>query len=247
MTRISVVTVCKNAAPSVESTLASVRKQTHGDVEHVVIDGGSTDGTLQIIERYRDAVATLVSEPDRGLYHAMNKGWQRASGRIIGFLNAGDTFHDPEVLSRVAAAFEQSACDAVYGDLDLVSNDGRVVRKWRSGPFRRSKYHFGWMTPHPATYIRRELFERYGGFRHDLSIAADYELMLRFFFEHRARVQYLRLPLVRMVHGGASNGTFLGVMRANWQVYRSWRKNGLFTLPIIMITKPLSKLLQLRF
>lgn len=248
--RVSVVTVSFNSATTVERTLQSVRRQTHPDLEHIVIDGASTDGTLHILDQYRADLAQLVSEPDRGLYHAMNKGWRLATGDVVGFLNSDDELAAPDVISRIVAAFEQSGSDAVYGDLDLVARGGsedRVLRRWRSGRFSRLKYHWGWMTPHPATYVRRQLFLRHGGFREDLAISADYELMLRFFYLYRARVTYLPLRLVSMAVGGASNGSVAGVARANWEVYQSWRLNQLRTSPTILFTKPLSKLLQLRF
>jgi glycosyltransferase involved in cell wall biosynthesis len=245
--RISVVTVCYNSVSTIEQTLVSVARQTHPDVEHIVIDGGSTDGTLDVLERHRAGLAVVVSEPDRGLYDAMNKGWSRATGEVVGFLNADDSYASTDVLAAIATAFEESGTDAVYGDLELVDRAGNVVRVWRSGPFRRLKYHLGWMTPHPATYVRKTLFERYGGFTLGLSISADYELMLRFFFRHRASVQYLEKNLVRMTAGGASNRSLSNIARANWQVFRSWGMNGLFTTPTIMLTKPLSKLAQLRW
>jgi len=245
--RVSVVTVCFNSARTLELTLRSVAGQTHPDVEHIVIDGGSTDGTKDILARHRAQLAAVVSETDRGLYDAMNKGWARATGEVIGFLNADDVFASPEALALVVATFERTRSDAVYGDLELVSHDGELVRVWKSGPFRRFKYHLGWMTPHPATYVKRQLFERHGGFAEGLSISADYELMLRFFYLHRASVQYLPAKLVRMTAGGASNRSLSNIARANWQVFRAWRMNGLFTTPTIMLTKPLSKLAQLRW
>lgn len=244
--RISVVTVCRNSVRTIERTLASVAEQTHPLVEHVVIDGGSNDGTREILEAHREQFAVLISEPDRGIYDAMNKGWRQAQGEVVGFLNADDAFADPQVLARLAQEFADPSVDAVYGDVDLSSSTGRLVRRWRSGEFSRLKYHLGWMTPHPATYMRRHLFESYGGFREDLRISADYELMLRFLYVQRARVKYLPTTLVQMTAGGASNGSLRGIARANWEVYRSWRLNALTTTPTIMLTKPLSKLLQLR-
>lgn len=245
--RISVVTVCYNSESTIEQTLVSVARQTHPDVEHIVIDGGSTDGTLAVLERHRAGLALLVSEPDRGLYDAMNKGWSRATGEVVGFLNADDSYASTDVLASIASSFAESGSDAVYGDLELVDRVGNVVRVWRSGRFSRLKYHLGWMTPHPATYVRKSLFERYGGFSLGLSISADYELMLRFFFRHRASVHYLPKNLVRMTAGGASNRSLSNIARANWQVFRSWGMNGLLTTPTIMLTKPLSKLAQLRW
>src|SRR5690606_6466524 len=184
---------------------------------------------------------------DRGLYDAMNKGWRLATGDIVGFLNSDDELADERALADLVDVFEASSAEAVYGDVDLVSGAGRLVRHWRSGSFARGKYPWGWMTPHPATYVRRHLFDPWGGFRDDLRISADYELMLRFFYVHRARVEYLPRTLVRMTAGGASNGSLRGIAQANWEVYRSWRLNGLFVSPSIVLTKPLSKLVQLRF
>jgi glycosyltransferase len=161
-------------------------------------------------------------------------------------LNSDDALAGPGAIESIVASFSETGVDAVYGDLDLVDEHGRLVRKWRSGEFARWKYHLGWMTPHPATYVRRSLFEERGGFRDDLRISADYELMLRFFYVNRATVRHLPETLVRMTAGGASNGSLSGIARANWEVYRSWAFNGVRTSPTIMLTKPLSKVLQLR-
>jgi glycosyltransferase len=244
MTRVSVVTVAFRAAPLLPRTLDSVAAQSHPDVEHIVVDGGSVDGTRELLES-RPGLR-WVSEPDRGLYDAMNKGWRLARGDVVGFLNADDVFAGPYVLARLVEVFDRTSAGAVYGDINLVDERERIVRRWQSGSFSRGKYHLGWMTPHPVTYVRRELFLRHGGFRLDLPIAADYELMLRFFYKERARVEYLPQTLVHMRAGGASNGSVGAVLRANFQVYRSWGLNGLFTTPSIVVTKPLSKLLQLR-
>lgn len=247
MTRVSIITVSFNSAKTIERTLASVRSQTHPDIEHVVVDGGSLDGTREIIERNSSSIGSWVSETDRGLYHAMNKGWQMASGDVIGFLNSDDTLKAHDTVAAIAKQFERTGADAVYSDLELVGQSGKVVRRWQSGTFHRLKYHLGWMTPHPTTYVRRVFFERFGGFREDLSISADYELMLRFFYRHRANVQYLPQTTVQMMAGGVSNSSIRSVLRANWQVYNSWRLNSLVTSPTLIVTKPLSKLAQLRF
>lgn len=247
MTRISIITVCYNSEATIRRTIESVAAQSYGNIEYIVIDGGSGDKTNEILEQYRGTISSYISERDDGLYDAMNKGWKLASGDVIGFLNSDDVLAHKDSIARIAAEFTRPEIDAVYGDLELVDSRGRVVRKWRSGEYGRFKYQFGWMTPHPATYLRRGLFEKYGGFRQDLSIAADYELMLRFFYRHRSRVHYLPHILVRMLTGGASTASLLTVVKANWQVYRAWQLNGLHTLPTIMILKPLSKLAQLRF
>ncbi len=244
--RVSVVTVAYNVREQLERTIESVLGQSYGNVEHIVVDGASKDGTRALLEGYGPRISRWVSEPDKGIYDAMNKGWRLATGDVVGFLNADDVFADSGAIARIAETFERRGADAVYGDLELVAESGRTLREWRSGDFSRLKYHWGWMTPHPVTYVKRCLFEEHGGFRTELTIAADYELMLRFFYLHRASVTYLPSMLVRMAAGGASNGSLRGIARANWQVYQSWRMNGLFTLPTVMLTKPLSKLLQLR-
>lgn len=245
--RISIVTVSYNSAATLAKTIESVANQNYLNLEHVVVDGKSTDGSLDIIRANADKISKWISEDDRGIYHAMNKGWSLSTGDYVGFLNSDDTLTGPDVISQLARRVDQSQADAVYADLELVDERGRVSRRWNSGKYHRLKFHLGWMTPHPTTYIRRAFFEEYGGFREDLSIAADYELMLRFFYRYRANVAYLPATVVRMLAGGTSNGSPQAILRANWQVYRSWRLNGMFTSPTIMLSKPLSKILQLRF
>lgn len=245
--RISIVTVSYNNAATLAKTIESVANQDYPNLEHVVVDGGSTDGSVEILRASADKISKWISEDDRGIYHAMNKGWSLSTGKFVGFLNSDDTLTGPDVISQMVRRLAQSQADAVYADLELVDQQGRVSRRWKSGTYHRLKFHLGWMTPHPTTYIRRTLFEKYGGFREDLSIAADYELMLRFFYRHRAKVTYLPATVVQMLAGGTSNGSPGAILQANWQVYRSWQLNGMFTSPTIMLSKPLSKILQLRF
>lgn len=235
-----------NSAATIRATIDSVLQQTNSNIEHIIIDGGSTDGTVAIVRSYGSKISQFVSEPDQGLYDAMNKGWMRATGEFVAFLNSDDRYASTTVLRHVEQRLKDTGADALYGNLDLVNPSGKVVRRWRSGEFHRGKYHLGWMTPHPTTFARRELFQRYGGFRQDLRIAADYELMLRFFYKQRAHVTYLDETLVAMNAGGASNGSLRAIARANLEVYRSWRLNSCFTTPAVIALKPISKLLQLR-
>lgn len=247
MVRVSIVTVCFNSKKTLARAIQSVATQSYPHIEYIVIDGGSSDGSQALLKDHSDVISKWVSEPDKGIYDAMNKGWQIATGDVVGFLNSDDMLASNDAVQQLVHCFETSDAQAVYGDLELVDAQGRVTRRWRSGKHRRFKYHLGWMPPHPSTYIRRSLFEHHGGFRQDLSIAADYELMLRFFYRHQVRVRYLPQTLVRMLKGGASNGSPVAVVLANWQVYKSWWLNGLLTSPTIMVIKPLSKLKQLRF
>lgn len=244
-TSISVVTVCRNARDTIRSCLDSVRQQTL-QPQHVIIDGCSIDGTLEILRQYADARTSFVSERDNGIYDAMNKGIARASGDVVGFLNADDYYADPKVIDRVAKAFSDNDIDACYGDLQYIDarDDSRVVRHWRSGPYDVRKFYWGWMPPHPTFFARRRLFEQFGGFRPQFGTAADYELMLRFLLKHRVKVARIPSVLVKMRTGGASNATLTRRIRANAMDREAWRFNGLQPRPWTLMLKPISKLPQ---
>ncbi|MEZ4740499.1 MAG: glycosyltransferase family 2 protein [Flavobacteriales bacterium] len=174
--KVSLVTVCRNVAPVIRETLDSVLAQTHSDIEVIVIDGASTDGTLEILNSYADRLAYVKSEPDKGIYDAMNKGLRVATGDVIGFVNAGDLLMTPKVIAQVVAAFEQGGVDAVYGDIIMVDENDitNVKRTWLSGAYDRDRFKQGWMPPHIATFIRKEVYDKFGHFNTDLRIAADY-------------------------------------------------------------------------
>lgn len=227
--KISVITVTWNSAATVADTLASVNAQTHPDVEQIIVDGGSTDATLAIVKAEGKRVGTVVSERDKGIYDAMNKGLKLARGDVIGLLNSDDFLASPEVLSTIAEAFADPAIDAVYGDLCYVRqhDTSQVVRYWRSGPFRPGAFARGWAPPHPTFYVRRELYERFGGFDLVYSLAADFELMVRFLEVHHVRVRYLPQVLVSMRMGGASNKSLRNVVRGNREIWRALHHHGL--------------------
>ena len=227
--KISVITVTWNSAATVADTLASVNAQTHPDVEQIIVDGGSTDATLAIVKAEGKRVGTVVSERDKGIYDAMNKGLKLARGDVIGLLNSDDFLASPEVLATIAEAFADPAIDAVYGDLCYVRqhDTSQVVRYWRSGPFRPGAFARGWAPPHPTFYVRRELYERFGGFDLVYSLAADFELMVRFLEVHHVRVRYLPQVLVSMRMGGASNKSLRNVVRGNREIWRALHHHGL--------------------
>ena len=239
--RISVITVCLNSAATLEDTIRSVASQSYADKEHIIVDGGSTDGTLEIIGRHRAVLAKVISEPDRGTYDAMNKGIGFASGAVVGFLNADDLFASPDCLQRIAGAFEDPATDAVYGDLVYVRQDDpdSVVRYWKSGPFRPGAFAAGWAPPHPTFYVRRRLLEQFGGFDPRFKVAGDAELAMRLLERHRVRCRYLPEVLVRMRMGGASNRSVRNVLRGNREVVQALRENGLSprSLPGLLLHK----------
>ena len=181
--KISIITVSFNNAATIEDTINSVASQKHSDVEHIVIDGVSTDGTVEIVQRNRDAVEKFVSERDSGIYDAMNKGIASASGDVIGFLNSDDVYAHCDILSRAAEVFANPDVDACYADLVYVRQEdlGKVVRHWKSKDFRQGLFALGWCPPHPTFFVRKSVYREYGGFDLNYRLAADVELMLRFF------------------------------------------------------------------
>jgi glycosyltransferase len=242
---ISVVTVVRNGADTIGDCLASVASQSHA-AEQIVIDGASTDGTVDRVRAARPPVARFVSEPDRGLYEAMNKGIALASGEVVGTLNADDVYASDRVLALVAAAFADPAVEITYGDLEYVdrADPRRVVRRWRAGEYHRGSFYRGWMPPHPTVFVRRRVYERCGVFNPQLGTAADYELLLRLMLRHRLVAAYIPEVLVRMRRGGVSNRTIAARLRAHRMDRRAWEVNGLRPLPWTLPLKPLRKLAQ---
>lgn len=245
--KISVITVCYNSAETIADALQSVANQTWPDVEHIVIDGASTDGTQAVIARYGARLAKVVSEPDAGIYDAMNKGLRLATGDLIGFLNADDVFASPDTLAHIVRAAQESPnVDAVYGDLQYVAKDrpGKVVRHWRSKSFEISRLPCGWMPPHPTLYVRRPVLEALGGFDTRFRIAADYEFMLRLF--KRPGRSYAHLPqvLVLMRTGGASNRSLRALLRKSREDYSAMRRHAVGGV-LTLLCKNLGKIGQL--
>ena len=242
---ISVITAVLNRAGTLGATLRSVRDQDWPDVEHIVIDGGSADGTLAVLDAYKDGISKIISEPDRGLYDALNKGIRQASGDVIGFMHADDEFASPDALSRVASAFEDPAVGAVYGDLVYVGKDdvSRIVRYWRAGQYQRAQLTQGWMPPHPTFYVRRDVYSRFGTFDTRYRIAADYENMLRILWRGRVQAAYIPEVLVRMRMGGLSNLSLFNVLCKSREDYAALRQNGIGGLQALLL-KNVTKLPQ---
>lgn len=246
MPKISVITVCFNASTSIRACLESVASQSV-DLEHIVIDGKSTDKTLTIVDEFRtDPRLRVISEPDNGIYDAMNKGIKLARGQIIGFLNADDRYASPNTLSSVVIALADPAADSCYGDLIYVSqaNPQHIVRYWRSGSYNRRGFYFGWMPPHPTFYAKRAVYERYGSFNTALGSAADYEIMLRFLCKNGVSTTYIPEILVAMQTGGVSNRSLKNRIKANRMDRIAWQVNGLKPHPLTLVAKPLRKLGQ---
>ncbi len=244
--KISIVTAVYNRADTVAQAVASVQAQSHADIEHVVVDGASTDGTLQVLQRCLDARATLVSEPDAGLYHALNKGLARASGDVVGFVHSDDLLADEHVLRDVAQALANPEVDAVYGDLDYVrqADPTQVVRHWVAGPYHPQRLAWGWMPPHPTLFLRRSVLLRWGLFDTRYRIAADYDAVLRYFGRGGLRAAYIPRVLVKMRLGGESNRSLARILHKSREDYTALRRNGVGGLGALA-WKNLSKLPQL--
>jgi len=224
----------------------SVLGQTHGDIEHIVIDGGSTDGTLEVLEKYRDRITKIVSGPDKGTFDALNKGIRIATGRVIGTLHSDDFYSHEGVIETVAHVFKEEKVDSCYGDLQYVSkkNPERVIRYWKSSSYRPGKFRYGWMPPHPTFFVRREVYETCGYFDTDFEIAADYELMLRFLEQYRISTFYIPEVLVKMRTGGTSNRNLQNMVRKSYEDYKAWRVNALRGGLFAIILKNISKIPQ---
>lgn len=242
--KLSIITVCLNNRSTIGDTISSVLSQSCKDLEYIIIDGGSNDGTLAVIEPYRQQLAAVISEPDTGIYDAMNKGIALAGGEIIGILNADDTYTDHRVLERVVQAFGDASVDACYGDLVYVDASGRTVRSWKAGVYIRRSMYAGWMPPHPTFFVRRSCYERFGGYRTDMGTSADYELMLRYLLCHSITPIYLPEVLVRMRIGGSSNSSIVHRLKAHLMDWKAWRVNALWPYPWTIPLKPLQKLGQ---
>ncbi len=227
--KVSIITVCFNSELTISDTIKSVLNQTYSDIEYIVLDGQSTDGTLNILNDYKEKISILKSEKDNGMYDAINKGIKMASGDLIAILNSDDVYKDPNVISDVVSLIQKENTDACYGDLVYVKRDNlsKLVRYWKSGFYKEGDFKFGWMPPHPSFFVKKECYERFGLFNLDVVSAADYELMLRFIHVNRIKLSYLERVLVKMRDGGSSNASFANRLRGNAEDKKAWDINGL--------------------
>lgn len=250
--RISIITVCYNSVKTIESSIQSVLLQSHPDIEHIVLDGGSTDGTLNVIEKYRSKIAKIISEKDDGMYCAINRGVYLATGDIIGNLNSDDFYANRDVIKKIAERMGETGADVCWGDLVYVdrNNPNKIVRCWKSSDYDERKFRRGWMPPHPTFFVRRQIYEKYGLFNTDFKIAADYELMLRLLEKYKARSCYIPEVLVKMRTGGKTSKNLLNIvniLKYKAEDCRAWKINGLKVNPIAVIfLKSLSKVSQFR-
>ena len=234
MIKISLITVTFNSDKTLKSTFDSTLKQSYKNIEYIVIDGGSKDNTINLIKEYVSKFQEIkwISEPDKGIYDAMNKGIRMATGEIIGILNSDDFFTSDDILQQISEVFEKNSnVDAVYGDIHFVNPENlkKSVRYYSSKVFKRSLMRFGFMPAHPSFYMRKTCFEKYGNYKTDYKIAADFEYLLRVIFKHKIRTQYIPIDMVTMRTGGASTSGLKSHLRIMKEHLRAFRENGIYT------------------
>jgi glycosyltransferase involved in cell wall biosynthesis len=244
--KVSIITVTLNSEKYLSDCIRSVRGQNYKNIEHIIIDGKSTDGTLDIILENADHISYWMSETDRGMYDAINKGLQLATGDIVGILNSDDIFASADSVRSIVDSFEHSTTDAVYGNLVYVEpkNPQKIIRYWKGNSYKRNRFRYGWMPAHPTFYIRRSLIEQYGLYETHYFTAADYEFMARYLYRYKVSAVYVDAMLVKMRTGGMSNGNIKSRFRANRRDYLAMKKNKIPFSFLVSILKPLIKLPQ---
>jgi len=245
--KISIITVVYNNKETIKDAIDSVLGQTYKNIEYIIVDGASTDGTIEVIQSYGDKVSKFISEKDTGIYDAMNKGISLASGDIIGILNSDDFYVDEYVLEKIVKEFESKNVDSVYADLVYVNPQdlNKVVRYYDSSYFTPEKFAYGWMPAHPTFFVKKEVYEKFGVFKTDYKIAADYELLTRFLARNKITYSYIKKPIVKMRIGGASTNGIKSNYILNKEIIRACRENNIYTNWIMVLSKLPQKVLGL--
>ena len=243
--KVTIITATFNSSKTIQDTILSLESQTYNNIEYIIVDGNSKDNTLEIINEYSTRVSTVICEPDKGIYDALNKGISAATGDVIGFLHSDDILAYPDAITDIVSKFSEGNFDAVYADLEYVSQDNTnlVVRKWKSGDYNVSKLKYGWMPPHPSFYMKRSRYIEWGVFNLNYKISADYDSLLRYLWVHKAKAVYLPRVLTKMRVGGISNRSLKNIIQKSREDINVIKMNGLFW-PIALLFKNLSKLPQ---
>ena len=250
--KISLITATYNSGRVLRTTLESVLKQTYSDIEYIIIDGASKDNTMDLVHEYEplfNGRIKWISEPDKGIYDAMNKGIRMATGDIVGIINSDDFYHRTDVLSCVAEAFEEPGVQAVYGDVRFVhpGDLDKTIRYYSSKVFSPKLFRYGFMPAHPTFFTYKKYFEEFGYYKTDYKIAADYELLVRFLYVHKLQAKYLPLDFMKMRTGGVSTASVRSNILLNKEIVRACRENGLWTCFPLLLMKYAVKVLELIF
>ena len=244
--KVSIITVTYNSRSTIKDSILSVFNQDYGNIEHIIVDGQSNDGTTAIIKQHLNKIAVYLSEPDNGIYDAMNKGLELATGDIIATLNSDDVYASRTIVGQMVEYMQGNDLDAAYGDLVYINhkNTNKVARFWKAGEDKKGTFCHGWVMPHPTFFCRKQVFEKYGYLNSSFQVAADFELMLRFVEKYQIKIGYLPKVIVYMRTGGKAN-ILQGIIRGNWEIMKSFRLNGLPLSPWFFILKPITKITQL--
>lgn len=224
--KVSIITVCYNSSSTILNAILSVNQQNYENIEHIIVDGLSSDNTLELINSVPNRVVKIISEPDNGIYDAMNKGLALCTGDVIGFLNSDDFYASDDVIKLVADTFFITGAQSIFGDLCYVDRlcPDRIIRYWRSGPYAKNSFLLGWAPPHPTFFVRSEIYKLYGGFDINFRFASDFDLMLNFFEVKNITSSYIPVILVKMRLGGATNNSFINIIKQNIEIFKSFRK-----------------------
>ena len=245
--KITIVTVCLNSESTIEWALESIAAQSYKNLEHIVVDGGSKDATVTLIHGWKKHPVRLISERDKGIFDAMNKGIALATGDVVGILNSDDAYYDRDILKKVAKTMNAPSVDACYADLIYVEKNNlhKIFRYWKASPFEKGLFRKGWVPPHPTFFVHRRIYEKYGLFDLDYSLAADFELMARFLERFQIKATYIPQIFVKMCSGGVSNKSLFNIIRQNFEIYQAIKKNNLrfYFFPFVF-TKLISRLRQ---
>ena len=246
---VSIITVCYNSEKFIKSAIESVINQTYKNIEYIIIDGGSTDNTLKIIDKYKPSISKVISEHDNGIYDAMNKGISNATGDIICFLNSDDFYINNKVVSKLVNVFESKDIDCVFADINYVSQvePKKIVRKWETGVFRKGSFAKGWHPAHPTFVVKKDVYNKYGCFNLQFKLAADFELMLRFLEKYKISNFYLPEALINMRLGGATNKSVSNIIKGNIECLKAFKTNNIrvsFFYPILRLFPKLKQLIK---
>lgn len=225
--KVSIVTITYNSQNTLQNTIDSISRQSYRNIEYIIVDGNSTDRTKEIIKSNLDTITRWISEPDNGIYDAMNKGLKIATGEVIGFLNSDDSFYDNQTISTIIESFNSNECDCIFGNLIYTNTNGKTIRKWKSRSYRQGLFNKSWTPAHPTFYCKKKLYDQYGVYKIDYSIAADVELMLRFLEVHKVKSHYIDKVLVNMLAGGVSNQGLGSTLTIIKEIKRAFRENNL--------------------